>query len=174
MKTLCLIDLQEFYMKPNYSWYNQVIKNATALIDKYKKKGHPIILVELDDGNSGQTVLPIQQALNGANWSIVYKGDRSGGYEIIQAATEKGFPLSFEVAGVNYHQCVVATVNTLLMCGYPVNVYKNASNPRFARYEAYQWDSIKHKRDLRIKNVKCSKVFAKLPNLGTGVTGTNQ
>jgi len=157
LKALCIIDVQDYFMQPSYPWYDKVVNNTLTLIDKQKRKKHPIILVEFDDPVYGSTIQEVMEKIGDYPYNLVRKNDRSGGYQIESVVSKLACPRQVILAGVNYHQCVVATAETLLRANFQVDVYKNASNPKFATYEKDNWKNINNHTDLKFKYVK-SKV----------------
>lgn len=154
MKALCIIDVQEYFMKPYFKWYDKVVNNTLTLINKQKRKQHPIIIVEFNDPSYGSTIEEIVDEIGEYPYELVRKSDRSGGYQIESVVSKLACPRQVILAGVNYHQCVAATAETLLRINFTVDVYKNASNPQFATYEKDNWKSIKQNANLKFKYVK--------------------
>ena len=158
MKTLCIIDVQEYFMAPRYTWYNRVVSGLQQLIHKQIKAKAPILVVEFNDPIYGKTIPPILDVLGDYKYHTVLKDDRSGGAEIEEVVRKNAYPRHTLIAGVNYHQCVVATVNSLLRMNFTVEVYKNVSNVEFCRYESYQWQSIKDNPQLKFRYLKKKKL----------------
>lgn len=172
MKTLCVVDLQQQYMLKSYHWYYQVIKNCQIVIERAIQKSYPIVLVEFD--GAGQTIEPINSLLKNYNKLFrMTKFGRSGAFEINSTIIENYLPTELEIVGVNYHQCIVATVADLLKNNEDlfITVYKNASNSRMFRHEKRQWTYIHDNPKLRIRNVRSTKVSTTIRRLGSGTTG---
>ena len=109
--TLCVVDMQ-----PCFKAHEQVLLPVLKEINKAKKNGHAVIVLEYAGPfEKAYTVRPVVRALNKyKNKAYVEKCDDDGSTEFLVAA--KHFKFSTEtvrVVGVNRGQCVLATVDGL-------------------------------------------------------------
>jgi len=120
MKTLVIIDMQDFYLEEGSivgskdSLEISILKsNIVSLIQKFMDNNYPIILVEY--GGSGRTNKYILDAISGYDNcynATKYKCD--GSAEIIEIINTLNLPKNINVCGVYSDQCVKDSVIGLL------------------------------------------------------------
>ena len=156
MKTLCVIDVQKDFVPHTSDFSEKVINNCITLIQRYKKLELPIIFVEYV--GFGSTVENLKFVVKGYNqFYTIKKTEMSGGRKIVNLINKHNLPTDLEFCGVNWHQCVSATIYDIINSGnnFNISAYSNASNPYSYTDQNFYW--VDMKKLVKIKYVKRRK-----------------
>ena len=119
--TLVIIDMQ-----PYFPACKKVVKSVCDYINKAKKYGQPIILVEYYECSDSHK--KILEAIG--SYGMVYlvsKNQNNGSCEVADALKRNKLPNNLRVVGVNTSACVKDTVYGLLEYGFTnISVMKGA------------------------------------------------
>lgn len=114
LKTLVIIDMQQYYFDKNEEIYN-IVPVVSALIRHAIQNKWPIIFVEGREQDT--TIEEITNIVDDyPHKTTVIKADWNGGAEVMECLNEHpSWPLNLLVCGIYGDYCVSATVNGLFV-----------------------------------------------------------
>lgn len=150
MSTLVIIDCDDHYLGKSRPYHTKVKNGVTKLINLWKLNNRPILFVEM--GMS--TIEDLTGLCNNYTRSyVVGKNQPDGSEQVISSIKKYNLSNDIHICGVNWDQCVQATIKGYLdlETNAKVYAYPEASNPACGLSKFFNWKDIKLQSKNRFK-----------------------